>query len=110
MAHRGVRHAGQWNSAERIKTKLESGLQTESFPRADTPEEREAIVHRLQTGGGDLTAQQVIAGFTLTPVEHGDFTQHCETCMYFAIQERHCELPELDLSVEPEWSCRLWRI
>jgi hypothetical protein len=30
--------------------------------------------------------------------------------MYYLIRRRHCALPELDLPVEPDWSCRLWRI
>ena len=95
---------------EEIRSLLAGGLKTEVSPRADTPEEREAIVHRLQTEARDLKGKLVIAGFELKPVEHGGFTQHCETCMYFKIHSKHCELPELDVPVEPEWSCRLWRI
>jgi hypothetical protein len=30
--------------------------------------------------------------------------------MYYKVHRRYCELPELDFPVEPEWSCRLWRI
>jgi hypothetical protein len=26
------------------------------------------------------------------------------------VHRRFCELPELMLPVEPQWSCRLWRI
>src|SRR5277367_840631 len=52
----------------------------------------------------------VIGGFTLEMVEHGGFEQACESCMYYQVHRRWCELPELDLPVEPEWSCRLWRI
>ena len=39
-----------------------------------------------------------------------DIEQACETCMYYKVHRRYCELPELELPVEPEWSCRLWRI
>jgi hypothetical protein len=52
----------------------------------------------------------VIAGFTLEPIEHGGLEQPCETCMYYVVHRRFCELPELNLPVEPQWSCRLWRI
>jgi hypothetical protein len=95
---------------DEIRSRLAGGLRTEAFPRADTPEERESIILRLRTGAGDLEAKLVIAGFGLRPVEHGGFTQHCESCMYFRIHQKHCELPELDVPVESEWSCRLWRI
>lgn len=95
---------------EDIRSLLAGGLQTEEFPRADTPQERNAIVYRLQTEASELQARLVIAGFALQPVDHGDVTQHCETCMYFQTHRKHCELPELDVSVEPEWTCRLWRI
>ncbi len=89
---------------------LSSGLETEVFPRADTHEDVQAIVKRLQTEGWDLQSKLAIAGFTLTPIEHNEVEQSCKTCMYYAIRRRQCVLPELDLPVEPEWSCRLWRI
>lgn len=88
-------------SRDEIRTLLANGLQTETSPRADTPDEREAIIHRLQTDGGDVKAKLTIAGFTLKPVPHGEFTQECETCMYFRRHDRHCELPELDLPSSP---------
>ena len=37
---------------EEVRTLLASGLQTEVFPRADTHEEVQAIVARLQAGQG----------------------------------------------------------
>lgn len=95
---------------EKIGALLEGGLETEAFPRADTHEEVMAVTARLRTAGDDIEAKLAIAGFTLHPVEHGGIDQPCETCMYYLVHRRYCELPELDLPVEPEWSCRLWRI
>lgn len=95
---------------EKIEALLAGGLQTEVFPRADTHEEVQSIVARLQAVHGDLTQELVIGGFTLKPIEHEGIEQACETCMYYKVHRRFCELPELDLPVEPEWSCRLWRI
>jgi hypothetical protein len=95
---------------EAIRSMLDGGLVTEVFPRADTHEEVLAITRRLQQEGATLEAKLVIGGFTLLPIEHEDLEQLCRTCMYYQTHRRHCVLPELDVPVEPEWSCRLWRI
>ena len=89
---------------------MAAGLPTEAYPRADTHEQVLATVQRLREDGRDLTGKLVIAGFTLTPVEHEGMMQICRTCMYYHLRRRHCVLPELDLPVAPQWSCRLWRI
>jgi hypothetical protein len=94
---------------ERIRALLAGGLITEFMPRGDSHEAIQAIVARLQ-GAADLEARLVIGGFTLHPVEHDGIEQACETCMYYLVHRRYCELPELDVPAEPEWSCRLWRI
>ena len=94
---------------EEIRVILAGGLDTEAFPRADTHEQVQEIVARLQAKQ-DLKSKLVIGGFTLTPIMHQGIEQACETCMYYKVHQRYCELPELDLPVEAEWSCRLWRI
>ena len=93
-----------------IKSLLVDGLKTEVFPRADTHEEVQAIVAQLQAAKGDLKKCLVIGGFTLEPIEHDGTEQACESCMYYKVHRRYCELPEFEVPVEPEWSCRLWRI
>lgn len=93
-----------------IRDLLANGLETEAFPRADTSEDVAQITARLRDVRGDLKAKLVIAGFTLETVEHDGIEQPCETCMYYLVRRKFCELPELMLPVEPEWSCRLWRI
>ena len=95
---------------EEIKSLLAGGLFTEVFPRADTHEEVLAIIARLHQADSDLKSRLTISGFTPTPVMHEGVEQACETCMYYKVHRRYCELPELELPVEPEWSCRLWRI
>ncbi len=95
---------------QEIKSLLESGLETEVFPRADSQEETLAIIARLKASPSDLKSKLIIGGFTLHTVEHGGIEQPCETCMYYKVHRRYCELPELDCPVDPEWSCRLWRI
>jgi hypothetical protein len=95
---------------EEIHALLASGLTTEVQPRADTHEEVMQIIARLRAAGDNLKAKLAIAGFTPEPIEHGGIEQPCETCMYYVVHRRFCELPELNLPVEPQWSCRLWRI
>ncbi len=94
----------------RIRERLAGGLATEACPRADTPEAVQEVIQQLRACGEDLDQRLVVAGFTLNPVRHGGVDQACETCMYYLVHRRWCELPELDLPVEPYWSCRLWRI
>jgi hypothetical protein len=95
---------------EEIRALLEGGLRTEAFPRADTHQEVQEVVARLRAEVRTVADRLVISGMTLTTVVHQDLAQPCETCMYYLVHRRYCELPELDLPVEPEWSCRLWRI
>jgi hypothetical protein len=95
---------------EEIKALLASGLKTEVFPRGDTDDEVKAIIGRLRDSDGSLNSRLVIGGFTNYTIEHGGLEQPCETCMYYLVHRKYCELPELDCPVEPEWSCRLWRI
>jgi hypothetical protein len=94
---------------EEIRAMLKGGLRTEAFPRGDTPDQVQTIVSRLRAAP-DLATRLAIAGFTLTTVEHQGLAQPCETCMYYLVHRRYCELPELAVPVEPEWSCRLWRL
>lgn len=95
----------------KIAERLATGLQTEVWPRAGTGEEVNAIVTRLRVeAGDDLDRKLVIAGFTDHTVVAEDLPQPCETCMYYKVHARFCDLPELMLPVEPHWSCRLWRI
>ena len=93
-----------------IRMILSSGVGTEAFPRADTHEAMQDIIQRLREHGGSLEAKIVIGGFTISKILHNDQVQVCKTCMYYLRHQRHCDLPELDVPVEPEWSCRLWRI
>lgn len=95
---------------DEIQALLEGGLETEAFPRADSSQEVQNVIARLRNADGGLKDKLVIGGFTLEPVEHDGIEQLCETCMYYLVHRRYCELPELDLPVEAQWSCRLWRI
>lgn len=89
---------------------LAQGLDAEVWPRAETSADVNLIVHRLKAEGADLKAKLIIAGFTDYVITADGLEQPCETCMYYLVKRRFCDLPELMLPVEPQWSCRLWRI
>lgn len=101
---------------KKLKALLEQGLQTEVEPRAFTSAEINQIVHRLQSlEPDDFEEKLKIAGFKLDPYRppdepYDEIVQSCETCMYYVIHRQFCELPELAMPVEKDWSCRLWRI
>lgn len=92
---------------------LSTGLETRWRERAYSSEAVNEVVARLQAHAGEgLATRLAIAGVTLKPYvsKEEDLVQACESCMYYVIHRRFCELPELQLPVKPAWSCRLWRI
>lgn len=94
-----------------IARMLAAGIDAEVWPRAGTSEMVNDIVGRLQReAANDAKAKLAIGGFTDHVIEAGGLEQSCETCMYYLVHRKFCELPELMLPVEPQWSCRLWRI
>lgn len=97
-----------------LADKLGNGLKTEIEPRAYSSGEINELVTRLQTlNEEDYSNKLVYAGFTLyvyNPGDDGEDDQACETCMYYLVHRKFCELPELMLPVDKNWSCRLWRI
>ncbi len=95
---------------EDLKQRL-NRLETEVEPRAYSHEEILDVVSRLQkVKTDDFDNKLIVAGFTLHPFGDEDLEQACETCMYYLVHKKFCELPELMLPVEEDWSCRLWRI
>ena len=86
-------------------------LKTQIEPRAYTHEDILGVVSQLQNlEPDDYDSKLIISGFTLEPYGEEDDEQACETCMYYLTHRKFCELPELRLPVEENWSCRLWRI
>lgn len=98
---------------DRLEALLLGGLDTEWQARAYTSEAVNDIIARLQAIAHDDHAELLrVAGFTARPYVAPDdeIAQACETCMYYVVHRRFCDLPELRLPAKPEWSCRLWRI
>jgi repressor of nif and glnA expression len=94
-----------------LKEILEEGLEVELEPRAYEHEQILEVVSRLQKlDENDYKSKMSITGFTLTPWGEGEDEQACDTCMYYKVHRKFCEIPELMFPVEPKWSCRIWRI
>ena len=95
----------------KLGQRMAAGLKTDCENRAYTSEQVNQAVSRLQDLKADDYEQKlVIAGFTDSPCGDEELLQSCETCMYYLLHRRYCELPELNMPVEPQWSCILWRI
>jgi hypothetical protein len=99
---------------EAIRAALRLGLDTDWRKRAYSDAEIRRVVDALQAlAADDLEGRLRLAGFTLQPYvgeEDPEIEQSCSTCMYFEAHRGWCNLPELKLSVEPAWSCILWRV
>jgi hypothetical protein len=98
---------------DKLENLLQQGLKTRSEERAYGDAAISAIVRELNSVRPDDHASKlIVAGFTNEPYVAGvdDIAQACETCMYYAVHRRFCDFPELRIPVQPQWSCRLWRI
>lgn len=94
-----------------LESRLAGGLVTEVEPRAYSHDAVLEVVTRLQKlRDDDYDGKLAIGGFTLEPYGEDDDEQACDTCMYYQVHRKFCELPEFMLPVGPKWSCRLWRI
>jgi len=89
---------------------LAKGLKTDVMPRPEDSNACNEIVALLANGAGTLERKLVVGGFTDHPIDVEGMEQACETCMYYLVHRNFCDLPELMLPVEAQWSCKLWRI
>lgn len=88
---------------------LASGLQTKTEPFPNNQVEFEEILNELRKlAPFDVFNRMVIGGFLDHP--HGPDQQRCMECIYFLPHRSWCDLPELNLPVEPYWWCRLWKV
>ena len=67
------------------------------------------IVGRLRATP-DIKERVVIAGLIRKPVEDDGITKACDNCIYFLARREWCDLPELNIPVDPDWFCDLWRV
>jgi len=93
----------------RIAKILADGLVTQTEPYPEDHREFDKLlvaIHDLPPG--DLEAKLVLSGLVNEP--HGPDAMCCHECMYYLVNRRWCDLPEMSLPVQPEWWCRFWRI
>jgi hypothetical protein len=69
---------------------------------------RETIVAHLRATS-DVKERAKIAGLTREPFTSDEMNQDCANCIYFLPRHAHCDLPELNFPVNPDWWCLLWR-
>lgn len=81
--------------------------QTEPFPQ-DNEQFAQLVAQCGRLAPDDLVGKMVLTGWVDRP--HGEDALRCHECIYYMVNRRWCELPELDLPAEPHWWCRLWRI
>ncbi len=88
---------------------LASGLNTQVEPFPETDIEFAQLLLELRTlDPVDLQGKLVIGGFLDHP--YGPDKLRCMECIYFLVNRKWCDLPELAVPVEPDWYCRLWRM
>ena len=95
---------------EEIKQRLQSGLQTEVQPRADTHEAVQEIIARLRAADGSLERRLVIGGFTLDPITHGGYRAGVRDLHVLSHPPAVLRAAGARRAGRAEWSCRLWRI
>jgi hypothetical protein len=94
---------------DRISELLSAGLKTEVEPFPETEKEFNDILIRLRAlPPDDIEGKLVVAGFR--DRHYGETNMRCLECMYYLINRKWCDLPELSLPVKADWYCRLWRI
>jgi hypothetical protein len=84
-----------------------TGVGRQEFSVSDPASQ--AIVDRLRAAAG-MKERAVIAELAHAPVESDGISRSCENCIYFLARRSWCDLPELDIPVDPEWYCALWRV
>ena len=94
---------------QKIAGLLAQGLQTQTAPIPESNIEFNQILNELRALPADSLIEKLfISGFRNRP--YGEDENRCLECMYYLTHRQWCDLPELDLPVQPQWWCRLWRI
>ena len=72
-------------------------------------ESPDILIARIRATPGVMEKAE-IAGLRREPFDDGEVKRACANCIYFLPRHGHCDLPELNFPVNPDWWCRLWRV
>jgi hypothetical protein len=67
------------------------------------------ITARIRAEPG-MKEKAAIAGLAHAPVTEDGIEKCCENCIYFLPHLLWCDLPELNIPVDADWYCILWRV
>ena len=68
------------------------------------------LVDRIRAAE-DRKHRAEVAGLSREPVKDEDGKDRaCETCIYYLPRFGWCDQPDLDIAVDSDWWCKLWRI
>ena len=67
------------------------------------------MIDRLRATA-DIKQRCSIAGLARAPVAEDGIDKACDNCIYFLPRLGWCDLPELNIPVDPDWYCVLWRV
>lgn len=94
---------------DEIGAMMADGLETITEPFPKNHFLFDAIVNQVaEVPKENVKRKLILSGFIDHP--YGEDQDRCKECIYYLSNRKWCDLPALDLPVEPEWWCRLWKI
>jgi len=94
---------------DEIGAMMADGLITITEPFPENHFLFDAIVNQVsKVPKENVKRKLVLSGFIDHP--YGESEDRCKECIYYLVNRKWCDLPALDLPVEPDWWCRLWKI
>ena len=98
----------------RMTKLLEYGAKDQTQLVPEDGDEYAAVLAALQElAPDDLEGKLKLAGLVNRPYgkdPNGTGAMRCQECMYYLLNRKWCDQPQLALPVGPNWWCRLWRI
>ncbi len=93
----------------KITDLLAEGLETKVEPFPVTEKEFAEITAELRAlDRDDIKGKLIVGGFINHP--YGPDNWRCMECIYYLVNRKWCDLPELAIPVEADWYCKLWRM
>jgi hypothetical protein len=94
---------------KKITDLLAEGLETKVEPFPVTEKEFAEITAELRAlDRDDIKGKLIVGGFINHP--YGPDNWRCMECIYYLVNRKWCDLPELAIPVEADWYCKLWRM